>query len=346
MTSAKEEMYRLGKDVLISIVILVVILGSLYAFSGRWPPMVVVESGSMMHSGNSQVGVIDPGDIVVVQEVEKDDIITYAEGRNTGHRKYGQYGDVIIFEPDGDHRATPVIHRPVLYLEYDREQDSFDVPSLGDLEYGEDWVIENADLEDVADGENLSGTIILYDYGHEDKTISIELDEIDSSGFITKGDNNPNVDQNPRHRGIQEPVKEEWVLGKARGELPWFGIIKLVTIGRTADIPRNSWINFGASIAVIMLLPFIVEISSKIYGNLSDKSKDKDIGDREKDELSNRSDLKERDQYDEEIKDEIDDDKSEKSPLKIEKDEDVDISLDVEDQSDSEDEEPSKNSDI
>jgi len=33
----------------------------LYLFSGVWPPMVVIESSSMMHGEDSQVGVIDTG---------------------------------------------------------------------------------------------------------------------------------------------------------------------------------------------------------------------------------------------------------------------------------------------
>jgi len=267
MAKIEETIIDIGKDVLVSLVILAIILGSLYAFSGRWPPMVVIESGSMMHSEESQIGVIDPGDIVLVQERDKDDITTYIEGRATGYRKYGQYGDVIIFEPDGETRETPIIHRAVLYLEYDDEDDVYNIPALGDLDYEEDWDINSPILQDVEDGEGLRGELRIYDYGHEDKTITISLEDKESSGFITKGDNNRNIDQDTGE-SIEKPVKEEWILGRARGELPWFGVIKLSYIGRTEYIPRNSWINFMISLGIIFLLPVIIELGSNIYDNL------------------------------------------------------------------------------
>lgn len=270
MAEIEEAIIEIGKDVLVSLVILGIILGSLYVFSGRWPPMVVIETGSMMHSEDSQIGAIDPGDIVIVQERDKEDITTYVEGRATGYRKYGQYGDVIIFEPDGDKQETPIIHRAVLYLEYDEEQDLFNIPALGYLDYGEDWSIQGNDNADVEEGEGLSRylDIYIYDYGHEDKTIIISLEEFENSGFITKGDNNLNIDQ-AQGNNIKDPVKEEWMLGRARGELPWFGIIKLLYLGRTGDVPSNSWNNFMISIAIILLLPIITEIGSKIYHEMA-----------------------------------------------------------------------------
>ena len=34
---------------LLAVIIIVIILGSLWAYTGNWPPIVVVESNSMMH---------------------------------------------------------------------------------------------------------------------------------------------------------------------------------------------------------------------------------------------------------------------------------------------------------
>ncbi len=262
----KEEIISIGKDVLISVIIIVLVLGSLYVYTGRWPPLVVVESGSMSRdTERSEIGVIDAGDIVMVQVVEKDDITTYIEGRSTGYEKYGQYGDVIVFRPDGNRERTPVIHRAVLYLEYDEERDEVNVPSLSDLDYGEDWEISGAHPDDVEDGEGLYGRLTLYDYGYEDKIVTIDLEDVDTSGFITKGDNNPTIDQDRRHRGINEPVREEWVLGRARGELPWFGIFKLAYLGRTEDVPSNSWTNLIIAITAILLIPLVMELVSRVY---------------------------------------------------------------------------------
>ncbi len=260
----KNEIISIGKDILISLIIIGIILGSLYVFSGRWPPLVVIESSSMSHNAErSQVGVIDAGDIVLVQEVEKDEITTYVEGRANGYEKYGQYGDVIVFNPDGNRERTPVIHRAVFYLEIDEGR--MDVPALADLDYGEDWEIRHADAEDVEDGRGLYGTLTIYDYGHEDKTVSLNLEEINGSGFITKGDNNQHFDQDSQHRGIDEPIKEDWLLGRARGQLPWFGILKLAYMGKTEYIPSNSWNNLIISLTVIILIPLILELMARLH---------------------------------------------------------------------------------
>ncbi len=271
MAEIEETIIEIGKDILVSLVILGIILGSLYAFSGRWPPMVVIESGSMMHSEESQIGVIDPGDIVLVQESDKEDITTYVEGRATGYRKYGEYGDVIIFEPDGDTGETPIIHRVVLYLEEnDSVRGTFDIPSLGNL--------DDTEWDTCEDGNylGLDCTLTLYDYGHRDEDLEIDLSELNQGGYITKGDGNDRYDQETT---LSPPVQEDWIKGRARGELPWFGIIKLVYLGRTEHIPRNSWNNFMISIAIILLLPVIAEIGSKIYHEFVEKENGEDIDD-------------------------------------------------------------------
>ena len=108
------------KDVVIAFVIVIIVMASLWAFSGGiWPPMVVVESESMMHGDDSQIGVIDTGDLTIVKKIhDRHDIITYVEGnpeykvqwtegsnpqdevsffgKSSPHRTYSDYGDVII----------------------------------------------------------------------------------------------------------------------------------------------------------------------------------------------------------------------------------------------------------
>ena len=45
------------------------------------------------------------------------------------------------------------------------------------------------------------------------------------SGIVTMGDGNTRVDQNS---GISDLVEEKDITGKARGEIPWFGIVNLM----------------------------------------------------------------------------------------------------------------------
>ncbi len=282
MQEYRDEIVQVLKDAAVALLILAIILSSLYVYTGRWPPMVVIESASMSHGEGdppeSMLGVIDTGDIVAVKTVnDRHEIVTYIEGRASGYRTYGQYGDVIIFRPDGSEDKTPVIHRPVLYIEYNETADGFDVPDLADLTYEKDWQSD--------EGERVYGltkNIILNDYGHRDVTLEIDLgsflnsdNEYQPDGFITMGDNN--IDNNRgiydqgNLRNINEPIRIEWVEGKARGELPWFGSLKLIYMGRTESVPPNTWRNLIISIAVIISLPIIIEYALDYY-----KKKDKD----------------------------------------------------------------------
>ncbi len=46
------------------------------------------------------------------------------------------------------------------------------------------------------------------------------------SGYITKGDNNRDIDQKTSTSRLQ-PVKEEWIIGVARWHIPWVGYLAL-----------------------------------------------------------------------------------------------------------------------
>lgn len=271
MDDLEEQIKSIGKDVLISLIILIMVLGILFVYSGRWPPLVVIESSSMSHGSgsppDSKLGVIDTGDIVIVKETNKEEITTYVEGKAEGKKTYGQCGDVLIYKALG-REETPIIHRPILYLKYD--DGYFDVPSLKNLEYGEDWSIENDVSLGTERWNDLSGTIYIHNYGYADKEVKIELDPLlryGHSGYITMGDHNPKIDQNPNDPICPEPVKEEWIEGKARGELPWFGILKLTAIGKTSYIAQNSWYYLIGSITIIFASPFLVDYSIEVYNN-------------------------------------------------------------------------------
>ncbi len=280
MDDLKGELIGFGKEIAIALIILGIILGSLYAYSGRWPPMVVVESSSMSHSPESQIGIIDTGDIVLVRERERTDIKTYVEGRVSDHEKYGQYGDVIIYRPMGDPDTTPIIHRAVVFLELNETDGdhSFDAPSLRHLEYGVDW--------ETSHGErwlNLTGTITIFDYGFRDIDLEINLrpllenEERRNSGYITMGDKNQNYDQ--ASRICPSPVMDEWIIGKARGQLPWFGILKLMYMRNTGEVPTNSWYNLGISITILVVGPFVVEELYRRWKKKDDDGEDADLED-------------------------------------------------------------------
>src|SRR5439155_756042 len=77
----------LVRDLLVAGIIVVIVLVGIYVYTGVWPPLVVVESQSMQHSGTeSHFGVIDTGDMVFQQAApNRADVVTYLEGRASGY---------------------------------------------------------------------------------------------------------------------------------------------------------------------------------------------------------------------------------------------------------------------
>ena len=231
----------------------------------------------MQHSDDtSYIGVIDTGDIVVVKSVETyQEVTTYVEGLANGHSTYGEAGDVIIYHREG--MLKPIIHRAIVKLEYNFTGGGFDVPSLANI---------SEELWDVPGGEkvwwNLKEMLVLYDVGYSGAMLEIDLSTMISymfangnihGGFITLGDHNWEVvNGTPVARydqrwlsTMREPVREDWVVGKARGELPWFGLIKLWATGTLpVDAPANSQRNLMITLGVIILVPIAFDVTSGI----------------------------------------------------------------------------------
>ncbi len=270
----------LGRDILIAVIIMVIIIGGLYWYTGNWPPMVVIESNSMMHGDDSNVGTIDTGDLVLVKSINnRKDITTYVEGKKNDYKTYGSYGDVVIYKKNGLD-DTPVIHRAVVFIEYNDsgynvhsklwEYGSWDIPSMGLYNVTSFWI---ADYEPDHINLTVDLKIILTNFqrtGHEPH-----------GGFLIKGDNNPQVDQVSNladREGVPvEPVKDDWIVGRAEGELPWFGLIKLYISGETNEPnkapPETSKNMLIISIALIIIIPIILDILFSIISNRREKRK-------------------------------------------------------------------------
>jgi len=98
------------KDIISSLVIVAIILILGVALTGAWPFMVAVQSGSMTPH-------INVGDVVLLVGSKRTDITTYEEGKDEGYRSFGDYGDVIVYRPNGTKGVTPVIHRAMYWVE-------------------------------------------------------------------------------------------------------------------------------------------------------------------------------------------------------------------------------------
>ena len=126
-------MNKADRNLLISIGIIAVIFiggyASLVAYTGFSTPFSIVMSQSMQHDPHqSEIGSIDTGDIVIVMDPSKADIQSYIDGTKSGYTSFGDYGSVIIYNR-GDNQ-NPVIHRAIIWLEYNPVNDTWSAPSL------------------------------------------------------------------------------------------------------------------------------------------------------------------------------------------------------------------------
>lgn len=185
-------------DDFISSVFAVVGIGILlFAISGVWPPMVAIESPSMTPN-------IDTGDLVFVMEEHRfasedsigdTGVVTYRRGQQIGYGKFNVFGDVIVFAPNGDRGETPVIHRPMF------------------------WVNKSENWYPKATQQFLANDA--------DSCDDIAYCPAPNRGFITLGDANPQYDQVQDPSAVSRPVKPEWVIGTAEFRMPGLGWLRL-----------------------------------------------------------------------------------------------------------------------
>ncbi|GAB3678517.1 S24/S26 family peptidase [Halopiger thermotolerans] len=188
-----EESVVLARDVVSSVAIVAVIGLLLFGVSGIWPPLVAVESGSMVP--NMQKGdlifIVDNERFAGDAAVEGTGVVPLERAQESGYDKFNRPGDVIVYEPNGNEYEVPVIHRAHFWVEE-----------------GENWVAE-AD-EDIVGGVTCE---------------QVRTCPAPHDGFITKGDANSGYDQ--FGSGVSTVVKPEWVTGKAMFRIPWLGHIRL-----------------------------------------------------------------------------------------------------------------------
>jgi len=84
---------------------------ALYLICGTWPAVVTIESQSM--DPHMKIGDL----VVVVQKDRFGAFETWAEGMKNNYTKYDDYGDVIIYEPNGLTSVHPIIHRAIQYVD-------------------------------------------------------------------------------------------------------------------------------------------------------------------------------------------------------------------------------------
>jgi len=178
----------------------------LFAISGVWPPMVAIESGSMEPN-------IEIGDLVFVMEEHRfagDDqirdtgVVPVYQAQDEGYTKFNWPGDVIVYAPNGNRDATPVIHRAVFWVNQ-----------------SENWYQTKAQAKFLPQDKRSCDALEYCPAPH--------------SGFVTLGDNNERYDQLDGG-GVSAPVKPEWVIGTAEFRMPIIGQLRL-GVGSISPVP-------------------------------------------------------------------------------------------------------------
>jgi signal peptidase len=251
----------LARDLLWVIAVVGSIAVLLFLLCGTWPAIVTIESGSMIPHMNI-------GDLVVV--VEKDrfgPLQTWEEGKAAGTKKFSDYGDVIIYRPNGvtDFWASigilplskqhPIIHRAMTWTEAGQPVPSYLNVYRGSVTPAEYLPIsvsgQTADGYGILTVTGTAGVLPNYTITSRDVTMKTPLGNYvlpyDSTvkgagyvrdtdiiathgGYITKGDNNYVSDQGyltVDSSGTVGPVQKDWVIGKALFTIPLVGLLPL-----------------------------------------------------------------------------------------------------------------------
>lgn len=268
------------------------LFGALYLFTGVWPPVVVVETNSMMHVDTNEynhghgtamgdgvnfgrLGTLDPGDLTLLRSVDStSDVTTYAQDTN---EQFGKPGDVIAYRTELDGRPVTILHRALTYVDVQDTDDG--------IRYVVDWT---TDWEEPDDANCARQPVhrCTFDAGgitiQEEGTFNVQVTR---SGFLTKGDNaatNPGIDQAPPSPGtsalMPEPVQTDQIQGKAFGEIPSLGLVKLavggaivlnaemqdheyfVRIGNMVA-PVDLWLLATAQLITLSIAPFLLTVT-------------------------------------------------------------------------------------
>ncbi len=65
--------------------------------------------------------------------------------------------------------------------------------------------------------------------------------------------------------GLSELVEPAWILGVARGMIPWYGSLKLLLQGTTSEVPSQSWTFMGLSFASLVLIAWGIHLAIRRY---------------------------------------------------------------------------------
>ncbi|MEN6442338.1 MAG: S26 family signal peptidase [Methanoregula sp.] len=284
----------LARDILWMVAVVGGIALALYLLCGTWPAVVTIESGSMEPHMNI-------GDLVVVVAPDRfGPLQTWEDGKISGYKKFGDYGDVIIYRPNGitDFWASigvlplsnqhPIIHRAMIWVDAGEPQPSFlnmyrgamtptdyvplrtsniTVEGYRVLYTGSTIPSGNLTttpkdlvLRTASESYILPSVYMSNDTGYIRMTDTIAP----HGGYISKGDNNPASDQgylSVANAGEITPSQKDWVIGKALFTIPLVGLL-----------PLHIWEVIIVLVVVMLLYEWYTRSKTEQNGKKSGKS--------------------------------------------------------------------------
>jgi signal peptidase I len=288
-----------SREALLAAGLITLLVVGLSATTGTFPPMVVVESGSMMHSAEGEVGSIDPGDLVLVMKHDDRVVVSYLEGIEPsgileGYTSHGKAGDVIIYRKNGG-TDTPVIHRIILRViphntttpdrasgicppnaSLDSEWIDADDGQLGTCVFS--WDVPGTPLRDVVQVSWDFPAIFCNVPVHQGMTLSISGWDPAHAGYVTLGDNNGcGIDQKEvtlSGYGVDYGLRDEngkpvhavrmsELEGVAGAEIPWVGTVKLMFADNSAQVSGQTFRMLGILLVVLITVPLSFEWVSR-----------------------------------------------------------------------------------
>ena len=270
---------------LVALAIVLLLLVGMFTYAQNWPPAYVIESNSMQHAPRDVPGVLNAGDLVLATKLPTSQIVPYVTGARTGFSTYGEPGDVLLYYPFGERSSTPLVHRAIFFLQWDPVDRSYNATDLSGLPCGDQSNMTAGELYYSTNGTksgtggcgttDLRGGLMLFNVGWRMVTISLDLGTAslgNHSGFLTMGDNNTEPDQTLTNGGstpaLSTLVEPGWIIGVARGMIPWVGALKLLLEGGThaAAVPSGSWEFLGLTFITVIFVAYGIHYALKREG--------------------------------------------------------------------------------
>ena len=174
---------ELIKEIVSTLVIALMVAVIGYTLTGTWPFMVAVQSGSMEPHLNI-------GDVVFLVSPDRTQIITWVKGKMINYKSFGDYGDVIVYYPNGDRSKTPIIHRVIA------------------------WVNKGDKIPILENGRLVYSNVVAKTSGY--------ITQGDNNPYPDQLAVLPGTNE------VILPVNKSWIIGVAKFKIPYIGYLRLL----------------------------------------------------------------------------------------------------------------------